>query len=517
MNIKSPAIVVASLALISACSTSNTDNVAGDDVKQLKQQLQTQESSLSMKQQEIDELNRIIASNSNSTAPVQQSNFSTGGLLPPNAKKGECYARVWAEPKYKTVTESYVAQEAGQKITIAPAEYKWVEEKVLVKEASEELKPVAATYTYKEEKVKVSEAERSWHIDPWKSAPEASKGLLDTAVAHGIDLSSAKANDCFHEHFVPATYETLTEKVLLKAESETVTTSKPIYETVKEKVLVKEASTKVVTVPEVYETVTEKVIDIPAHTVWKKGTGPIQKINEATGEIMCLVDVPATYKTLTRQVLKTPATTKTIEIPAEYKMVDVRKLVTPGKETRTVIPATYKTVKKQSLLKEGKFHWHHVSDKTMKKQTRTTSQICLVEKPAEYETVKQRVVEKEAGYETKVIPAQYSMVKVRKMVKGPQEIRTDIPEIKKNITRKELIKQGQMEWRSILCETNMTNARVKDIQIALKNKGHNPGAIDGVVGSDTIAAMNDFQRKNNLPVDKYINLDTLNALGVSSK
>jgi hypothetical protein len=38
--------------------------------------------------------------------------------------------------------------------------------------------------------------------------------------------------------------------------------------------------------PAVYETVKEKVVDRPAYTVWKKGTGPIQKVDYATGEIM---------------------------------------------------------------------------------------------------------------------------------------------------------------------------------------------------------------------------------------
>ena len=77
------------------------------------------------------------------------------------------------------------------------------------------------------------------------------------------------------------------------------------YEIVEERVLVKEASTKLVNIPAEYGVEEERIIDKPAHTIWKKGTGPIQRIDEATGEIMCLVEVPATYKTVKRCLLYT--------------------------------------------------------------------------------------------------------------------------------------------------------------------------------------------------------------------
>ena len=69
--------------------------------------------------------------------------------------------------------------------------------------------------------------------------------------------------------------------------------------------------------------------------VWKKGTGPIQRIDESTGEIMCLVEVPATYKTISKEVLVSPATTRTVEIPAVYKTVSVRQEVSAASESRT--------------------------------------------------------------------------------------------------------------------------------------------------------------------------------------
>ena len=79
--------------------------------------------------------------------------------------------------------------------------------------------------------------------------------------------------------------------------------------------------------PPVYENVTERILVKPAYTTWKKGRGPIEKINQATGEIMCLVEVPAEYRTVTKRVLKTPAGTKKVTIPAVYKTVKKRIMV----------------------------------------------------------------------------------------------------------------------------------------------------------------------------------------------
>ena len=289
-----------------------------------------------------------------------------GPMLPPNAKPGECYARAWVPPKYKTITEKVVKKEASSRIEVIPAKYKTVTKRVLVKEAHEKLKVVPATYKW-----------------------------------------------------------------------------------VEERVLVKPAGEKIVTVPAKYETVTEKVLVKPAYTTWKKGTGPIQRIDEATGEIMCLVEVPATYKTVTRKVLKSPATTKKVPIPAVYK------------------------------------------------------------------TVRKRVIDKPEHTVTVKVPAKYKTVTVKELVTPAQTRTIEIPAVYATVTRKEKVSDGHMEWRSILCKTNMTRGKVTEIQRALKAKGFNPGPIDGVIGSQTMAAVNAFQRKNNLPVDKYLNIETIKALGVS--
>jgi len=57
---------------------------------------------------------------------------------------------------------------------------------------------------------------------------------------------------------------------------------------------------------------------------------------------------------------------------------------------------------------------------------------------------------------------------------------------------------------------------VLEAQHALKDKGYDPGALDGVYGPKTQAAVREFQSKSDLPEDGLLTLQTLAALGVTS-
>lgn len=53
------------------------------------------------------------------------------------------------------------------------------------------------------------------------------------------------------------------------------------------------------------------------------------------------------------------------------------------------------------------------------------------------------------------------------------------------------------------------------VQAALYSKGYDPGAIDGVMSSQTKAALAKFQRAHGLPANSKMSTATLNALGVA--
>ena len=221
-------------------------------------------------------------------------------LLPPNAKPGECYTRVWVPPQYTSKTETITIKQPSKEYKIVPAKYETVNEKILVKEASVKYVNVPAEYEWVEEKVMIKPARKKMTIKPVK-----------------------------------------------------------------------------------YETKTQRILDTPEHTIWKTGNGPIERLSESTGEIMCLVTIPAKYKdvetrqiatppkveeetipaeytTVRRQKIKTPATTKKIEIPAKYKTVQVRKMVSAPQVKETVITAKTKEVTKRTLVSDGKMDWRTI-------------------------------------------------------------------------------------------------------------------------------------------------------------
>ncbi|WP_028470309.1 peptidoglycan-binding domain-containing protein [Neptunomonas japonica] len=215
-----------------------------------------------------------------------------------------------------------------------------------------------------------------------------------------------KAGECYARVVIPAKYTMASETVQVRAAGQRIETTAPKYGYVEQRVLVKdayerlevvpatyrnvtetievaEASEQLVRVPAKYKTVTEKILVRPAHTEWKKGTGPIQKVDAGTGEIMCLVEVPAVYKTVTktvmiapesvktvavpgksqtisRRVVDQPAATRKIVVPAVYKTIKVRKLTKAAQQTAIAIPAEYKTVEKRAKVSDAYLEWRSI-------------------------------------------------------------------------------------------------------------------------------------------------------------
>ena len=59
-----------------------------------------------------------------------------------------------------------------------------------------------------------------------------------------------------------------------------------------------------------------------------------------------------------------------------------------------------------------------------------------------------------------------------------------------------------------------TSAEVKKLQEALKEKGDDPGALDGVMGRKTTAALKRFQAGNGLKATGKLDKETAEKLGI---
>ena len=435
-------------------------------------------------------------------------------LTPPNAKAGECYAKVVIPAKYKTIKERVLVQEASNKIKIIPAKYEWVDEKIEVTPASEKLITIPAKYKKVSEIVEVKPALRSWHTSLQPHSAPISNELLAAAKLKGVDIEHTTPGTCYKEYYTPESYKTVKEEIVVQKESKKSKIIPAKYEMVEKTIVVKPATKKTITVPATYEYVDEKVLVEKEKTVWKKGKNPATKLDGATGEIMCLIKVPAKYKIVKKKVVKTPATTKVIEIPAETKTIKVKKLISPAKTQTITTPAVKSTIEKKVLEHGPSFSWIRVGDPVEKGLKYTGHQICLVETPAVKKKITKTVLETPETTKKVAIAPTYKVVKVKKLIEEAKEVKIPIEAVYKEIEKKEKISEAHQSWKRILCQTNMNKDVILQIQNALKAKGYNPGKIDGVLGRDTRIALDKYQRDNSLATGG-ITYETLNALGVN--
>jgi len=75
------------------------------------------------------------------------------------------------------------------------------------------------------------------------------------------------------------------------------------YGTESETILIRPEQTIQTIIPAKYGTETKQVLVAPAHVVWKVGRGLYEKIDSATGEIMCRVQIPAKYETVINEYI----------------------------------------------------------------------------------------------------------------------------------------------------------------------------------------------------------------------
>jgi peptidoglycan hydrolase-like protein with peptidoglycan-binding domain len=64
--------------------------------------------------------------------------------------------------------------------------------------------------------------------------------------------------------------------------------------------------------------------------------------------------------------------------------------------------------------------------------------------------------------------------------------------------------------------TNGNTGNIKEVQEALKDKGHDPGPVDGIMGARTKEALKSFQTASNLQPSGTLNAETAQKLGVEA-
>jgi len=175
--------------------------------------------------------------------------------LPSNAKAGECYAKVFVPPQFKTVTERVLVRDASESIEVIPAQYEWVEEKVLVKDASTELVAVDAQFAPRERTLEVNSGHTDWEVNK---------------NATCVNPKEQPARDIFCLVNHPPTERTIQMQAQVKPAHVQEVCVPAQYETVRRQKLVCAATTRKVSIPAEYENVekTRKICD--GRMAWKR-------------------------------------------------------------------------------------------------------------------------------------------------------------------------------------------------------------------------------------------------------
>lgn len=318
------------------------------------------------------------------------------------------------------------------------------------------------------------------------AAQRTNNGLIDTSNQYAYSNQvtappSAKPGECYiNLHNKPVT-EQSSQQVLKKAASQTVAVIPATYAEGEETILVKPATTRLEVVPATYGTAQEQVLVKPAG----KRLVPVDAVYEDKSEQVLVSEASTYWKRSTVAEAANSGSKEQIAGDDGYVMCLIEK------------PAVYKTV----------------TNKVMAKGPSTREE----EIPAEYTTVTKTTLKTPATTREVEVAAEYAKVKTTKLVTPASEKITEVPAEYDTVTSTKTVSAGSWEWRRILCATNSTPAKLQEIEAALSASGQNPGAVDGVVDSNTLTALQSYQSAKGLPVDRgrYINIDTVKALGIA--
>ena len=434
-------------------------------------------------------------------------------LMPP-ARSGECYGKVRVPAQYKTELIDVITKQATNSFAITAPKFKDSSKRVLVKDGYNKLKAVQPVVATVNDVFVASPATTRWVRGSTNGTLPITDGDKRDLSAAGINLSDVAVGSCVYEHYRAPTVISTNEQVLVSQASEKIEVQDAKFVKGSENVMVQAAHNRVIEVPAVFKNVDERVLIEPATSIWKTGTGPIQRINNLTGEIMCRVDVPAVYKIVKKSVVNIAPLVSKITKPAEYKKFDTEKLVSDAKEIRTAIPAVYKTMIKNSVDGEGSFSWLDRKSANAVNGEATGRVLCNTAIPATEIKFERTTVTTVGRVLKEAVPAKYREVEIVELVQDSMSSSVPIAAVSSKVEKRTKISDASFEWQPVLCETNMTKDVVARVQQALKDNGYSVGLIDGVLGKGTYSAVERYQGDKKMSRGG-ITLETIKALGVN--
>ncbi|HEY3242432.1 MAG TPA: peptidoglycan-binding domain-containing protein [Phycisphaerae bacterium] len=172
----------------------------------------------------------------------------------------------------------------------------------------------------------------------------------------------AVAGECYAKVFVPAQFETMSERVCVREASERLEIIPARYEWVEERILVKDASTQLEEVPANFEFQDRTVEVACGHTGWvmEKSGRCRTESGQPASDVFCLVTTPPVSKTIRTQRVAKAACVHEVAVPAQYETVRREKLASAATTRKISIPAEYQDIEKSRQVAAGRMEWQRV-------------------------------------------------------------------------------------------------------------------------------------------------------------
>jgi len=250
--------------------------------------------------------------------PAPATTLMTEAPAPMLNQKINGYTLEAAPPKFETVTETVVVQEAATELVSVPATYETYTDTVVVQEASTELVTIPAQYEWVDGDIDGSSIE-------YVVVPAEYETVSETVVVKPASTEYVSP---------PKAYETVTDTVVVQQQYLAVDGSvvPAVTQEVSRRVSRTPASTQERVIPAITKQVSRRVVKKPATTVerivpYEKRDGKTRVVKTPAKTVERVI--PNVAKQETRRRIKQPAATQERVVPAVTKEVQVRKLVAP--------------------------------------------------------------------------------------------------------------------------------------------------------------------------------------------
>ena len=274
------------------------------------------------------------------------------------------------------------------------------------------------------ETIEVVPSRLVWVRDNVENTVPVAPGVLDDIKRTGVDVGAVAAGQCLYEHFDAGEPNISEQEVITHVATEQFDIIPAKLEPSSTQVRVKPAYETFIATPAVFETIDEPVLIEAAHSVWRKGRGLIERIDNTTGEIMCRVDVPAEYETIQKQVARQPAGVKRMMIPAEYATITTEKLIEDAQESRVAIAAKTQTITRTESFGEAQFSWlDAVGDNA------TGVSVCKREFESEYIDIERVQIKTPGYYQSIEVPAEYENREIATLEKAATNVIVPVPAV----------------------------------------------------------------------------------------